>query len=148
MLTTSTTAINPGRKYLACQFNSCKGGWQWLDEAIAEAESTIKSPSKACYGCGVEGHWLKNCPWKGLSCRIENCRGKRHLKTSEKLKSSGWKFLKCYDCNDFQWLKHAIEEMAETSQSVGSSSNSAATVQINMSLNDFCNQFEMKTNLK
>ncbi|KAF5204958.1 Zinc finger protein, partial [Thalictrum thalictroides] len=64
MLTTSTTSMNPCRKYLACQFNSCNGGWQWLDEAMVEAATTLKSPSKGCYECGDEDHWLNNSPWK------------------------------------------------------------------------------------
>ncbi|KAL5700775.1 cycloartenol synthase [Ranunculus cassubicifolius] len=131
MLFTSQTSTNPGRKYLKCQFGSCRSGLQWLDEALLGV-----SQPNGCFNCGCIGHWVKDCPWVDSQCKTAGCPGKRILRSSKQQLTYGWRFLKCYCCGDFQWLKDAEKENEKLA-----TIRDDPTVSINMKLSDFCNAF-------
>lgn len=104
-ISTSHTSRNPGRKFLVCQNGNCQSGIEWLDEAIM-----CRAKKEGCFMCGELGHWMKDCPWEGVQCQSRGCKSIRKLRTSQTLQTQGWRYLKCYDCGSFQWLKDAVKE--------------------------------------
>lgn len=140
-ITKSNTSSNPGRKFLACQYGSCTNGWKWLDEELKLALEPKNIAQNQCYRCNEIGHWMKECPWIGLKCRV--CSSNRVLKTSGKSTSKGDKYLKCYNCQDFQWLKDA--QNAKRKEDIMQQQGVEPTVTINMSLAQFCSQFNSAT---
>lgn len=138
-ISTSHTSNNPGRKFLVCQHGDCLGGFEWLDEAIS-----APAKKEGCFMCGEHGHWMKDCPWESLECQTVGCKSKRNLRTSKTLQTQGWRYLKCYSCGSFQWLKDAIKERAKARQC---ENEDEATVSIHMKLSDFCNTFSKKTTI-
>ena len=135
MIMTSKTERNPNRKFLRCSKGGCSD-WKWLDEFIMCSYSETKN-NVGCYNCGIEGHMKVECPWRNYPCYNKGCSGTMALKTSNKGQTQGWKYLKCYACGGFKWLNDMIRNKKKYDVSIN----------INLSLDDFCNQFASNANV-
>ncbi|KAF6169296.1 hypothetical protein GIB67_013726 [Kingdonia uniflora] len=110
---TSYTTKNYNIKYLKCQ-HSKYTEFQWLTDANVQSESSIGTSSgSGCFGCGGSSHWIKDFPWKESKCEVQGCVGTMILLTSRQDHSYGHKYLKCFTCGNFQWLKDALEDFKE-----------------------------------
>ncbi|KAF6134635.1 hypothetical protein GIB67_002036 [Kingdonia uniflora] len=93
-LAISQTLKNPKKRFIACQYSTC-GSFKWLEDAIKESKSEEgTSFTGGCYGCGVCGHWWKDCPWRDAMKAKEK-------RTSEKKLGADVKINVTMNLNDF-----------------------------------------------
>ncbi|OVA03945.1 zinc finger protein [Macleaya cordata] len=139
----SRTSKNPNRMFLKCQYATCNGSFQWLDDVILENQTVTGNSSTptqhrsvGCFGCGESDHWKKHCPWLGTTCRVLGCSGIREMKLSSWEGHKGEKYLWCSKCQDFQWFTEAqkLKEASKPSTPVG------ARIVIETTLEDFCSK--------
>ncbi|OVA12782.1 zinc finger protein [Macleaya cordata] len=95
----SRTAKNPNRMFLMCQYATCSGSFQRLDDFILEnqtkgySSTPTQHRSTGCFGCGESSHWKKHCPWVGTTCRVSGSSGIREMKISSWEGLKGEKYL-------------------------------------------------------
>ncbi|PIA32789.1 hypothetical protein AQUCO_04300015v1 [Aquilegia coerulea] len=135
-LTTSNTPENLARKFLRCHL--C-GKFKWLDEAMRDEATTSSSSVKGCFICDDLDHWKKDCEWVDSECRTKGCKGRRNVKTSGKQGTVGDKYLKCYTCGNFQWLREAKKEKEKATEDFQNHVNAIVTVK--MDFQEFCDHF-------
>ncbi|KAF6158069.1 hypothetical protein GIB67_014863 [Kingdonia uniflora] len=139
---TSYTTKNYNRKYLKCQHSKCTE-FQWLSYANVQSESSIGTSSGSrCFGCGGTSYWIRDCPWKESKCEVQGCVGTRILLTSKQDHSYGHKYLKCFTCGNFQWLKYALEDFKE-----GKNGKLNMKVTVEMGIDEFIKEFKAKTTM-
>ncbi|OVA12936.1 zinc finger protein [Macleaya cordata] len=150
LLSTAQTGPNMGKKYLKCQFSTCPS-FQWLDEAKGEAKgfggssSNPDSTRTGCFACGLNDHWVNECPWKESPCPRPNCAGTRTVRTSTTDTSAGRKFLTCPICNKFHWLSNWIEKVESNKSTEKSKRNDGTlSLQLQAALEAFCKEFMKK----
>ena len=108
MILVSKTEKNTGRKFLKCQQSQCNG-FHWLDHAIL-ASHGYEVPVQGCFICNDPAHWLKDCPWNSLVCGKNGCTAKKWLRISSNPNSAGKRYLKCYTCKAFEWVKEEDDD--------------------------------------
>ncbi|OVA03656.1 hypothetical protein BVC80_1787g184 [Macleaya cordata] len=95
-----------GNRFLKCE--NCDA-FQWFDDAIGlVGPSSIQPNEGGCFGCGDLKHWIKECPWRETSCSVPTCKGKRLLSLSGTTHNYGIPYLKCSDCQKFQWMADVL----------------------------------------
>ncbi|KAF6171520.1 hypothetical protein GIB67_018044 [Kingdonia uniflora] len=75
-------------------------------------------------------------------CEVQDYVGTRILLTSRQDHSYGHKYLKCFTCGNFQWLKDALKDFMEDNYGKHN-----VKVTVEMGLDEFIKEFKEKTTM-
>lgn len=80
--------------------------FEWFDDAIKSIAPQYNGGCKACVG----DHKFSDCPWSQTRCINPKCNSTKVgiLNISQTSWNYGIGYLKCLECEDFQWVSDAI----------------------------------------
>ncbi|KAF6176588.1 hypothetical protein GIB67_034450 [Kingdonia uniflora] len=116
---------------------------KWLSNTNVQSGSSVGTSSGSGYfGYGGSSHWIRDLPWKESKCEVQGCVGTRMFLTSRKDHCYGKKYLKCFTCGNFQWLKASLEDFKEDKNG-----KLNVKVTVEMGLDEFIKEFKIKTTM-